>query len=93
MIEAKQIHSGQYKKYGDYIQEWEVKTDQTEEEAVEWCLTNLVRRRVPPKAEWQANIVRGGAKDGDMGYYFAGYYTITPIEGGFKFTTAEPYCD
>ena len=48
MIEAKQIHCGQYKPYGDFFRVWNVQTDMTKEEAIKWCFENLYKRIVPP---------------------------------------------
>ena len=91
MFEAKQIHSGQYKRYGDSYDVWEIKTEQSKEETLDWCFENLHKKRVPEKAEFYQNTRCGGAKSGDMDYYFAGYYTIEAIEGGFKFTYVYPW--
>lgn len=93
MFEAKMVHCGQYKRYGDFYREWEIRTDRSEEETVEWCFENLYKRRVPRYSEWRKNIQYGGARWHDAGYYFAGHYSIHPIDGGFKFTICEPYAD
>lgn len=93
MIEAKQIHCGQYKPYGDFFRVWEVQTDLPEEKATEWCFQNLYKRIVPPSGEWHANIRYGGPKFSDAEYYFAGYYTMVEIEGGFRFSVCEPFAD
>ncbi len=93
MIEAKQTHCGQYKRYGDFFRVWNIKTDLPEEQAVEWCFQNLYPRKVPASAEWHANICYGGSKFSDAGYYFAGYYSMKEIDGGFEFSICEPYAD
>ena len=93
MIEAKQIHCGQYKPYGDFFRVWNVQTDMTKEEAIKWCFENLYKRIVPPSGEFHANIRYGGPKSNAPGYYFAGYYSIEEIEGGFKFSICEPFAD
>ena len=93
MIEAKQTHCGQHRRYGDFYREWEVKTDLPQGEVIEWCFENLYKRRVPHASEWHVNIRVGGEKDGDPGYYFAGYYSIRKIDGGYEFTICEPYAD
>lgn len=93
MFEAKQTHCGQYKRYGDFFRVWEVKTDKSKEETVDWCFENLYKKRVPESAEWHKNIQYGGAKSGDMEYYFAGYYSVKAIDGGFEFTVCTPYDD
>jgi predicted Fe-S protein YdhL (DUF1289 family) len=93
MIEAKKTYGGQQKRYGDYIQTWEIQTDQEQQEVLDYCLTNLSRRPLPSKSTWETNIRRGGEKEHDMGYYFGGYYTLNKTEGGYRFTITEPYCD
>ena len=93
MFTATQTHCGQYKPYGDFFRVWEISTDRSKEETVEWCFENLSKRRVPTSAEWHKNIRIDGEKSGDAGYYFAGYYAIEPIESGFKFTICEPFAD
>lgn len=93
MIEAKQTHCGQYKRYGDFFREWFVESDMSEEETLEWCFSNLYKRRVPESAEWHANIRIGGAKSGDAGYYFAGYYTFKKVDNGYRFVICEPNAD
>jgi hypothetical protein len=94
-ITATQVHSGQYRRYGPFYREWEVKTDSTDEkEVLEYCWTNLYKhRRLPDSKEWHANIQVSGAKFHDASYYFAGYYTLEKIPGGYKFTVCEPNTD
>lgn len=93
MIESKQIHCGQYKRYGDFFRIWTVQTDLSKNEAIEWCLQNLYKRTIPPSEEWHLNIRYGGTRYDDAGYYFAGYYSMEEIDGGFKFTVCEPFAD
>ena len=93
MIEAKQTHCGQYKRYGDFFREWFVESDMSEEETLEWCFSNLYKRRVPESAEWHANIRIGGEKHDDERYYFAGYYTFKKVVGGYRFVICEPNTD
>lgn len=93
MFEAKHIHSGQYKPYGDSFYVWDIMTDQSEEDTVEWCFRNFYTNRVPPYKEWKSNTSCGGKYRNDLGYYFSGYYTIEKIDGGYRFTKCEPYTD
>lgn len=93
-MEIKQIHCGQYKPYGDFFRVWEVKTDnEQKEEVLKFLFENVYKRNVPPEAEWRANIRYGGEKFSDPGYYFAGYYRLDKIDGGYKFTICEPFAD
>ena len=94
MINAKQIHCGQYKRYGDFFRVWDIETDEPIEAVLEFCFTQLYHRRVPEAAEFKAAIkYPDGEHYGDFGYYFSGYHTIHEIENGYKFTICEPYAD
>lgn len=93
MIKSTHTHAGQYRRYGDFFREWEIETDEPEEAVLEYCFTELYKRRVPEEAEWKANIRCGGPKSGDAGYYFAGYYNLKKTETGYHFTICEPYAD
>lgn len=93
MIQAKQTHCGQYKRYGDFFRVWEIETDEPQDAVVEYCFSNLYKRRVPTSGEFHAAIRYGGEKWNDPGYYFAGYYNIEKTETGYTFTVCEPYAD
>ena len=36
MFESRQTHRGQYKPYGDFVSEWDIKSDLPKEEVTEW---------------------------------------------------------
>ena len=93
MIKAKQIHCGQYRRYDDFYRVWEIETDEPQEKVLEYCFSELHKRKVPEYGEWHHAVKFGGERDGDMAYYFAGYYRLEEIESGYKFTVCEPYCD
>ena len=92
MIKAKRIFSGQKRRYGDYIREWEITTDVAEKDAVEWIFDHLDIKRVPSMKEWQEKQKRA---DGSTNYsvYFAGYYIIQKRPDGFLFVIRMPYAD
>lgn len=91
-VESK--HVGQYKPYGDYFRVWDIKTDATKEDVIERCFSEVYKCRIPETSEFHRNIRYGtGEKSGDASYYFSGYYTIEPIDGGFRFTVCEPFAD
>lgn len=90
---ANQTHAGQYKRYGDTFNEWDVLTDAGEAEAVEWFFSNITGKSIPEEKEFNKNTHSGGEKSGDYAYYFAGYYYVRPIPGGWHFTRVYPYCD
>lgn len=93
MIQAKQTHVGQYRKYGDFFREWEIETDEAVDYIREWCFKNLSKRELPHKDVWSRRIQAGGDKYGDYGYYFAGHYTLSPYQDKYKFVVCEPYAD
>ena len=93
MIESKNVHCGQYKPSDDFYRVWEVNTDEPEEKVLEYCFSELYKRRVPPEAEWLAAIRYGGKHYYDPGYYFAGWYRLELAEHGYNFIVCEPYAD
>ncbi len=93
-MEAKQIHCGQYKRYGDYFRVWEIKTDgESKEEVLKYIRENVHKSDLPPSGEWSANVRYGGERSNDPAYYFRGCYTLEEIDGGYKYSVKEPYCD
>ena len=93
-MEAKQIHCGQYKRYGDYFRVWEIKTDgESKEEVLKYIRENVHKSDLPPSGEWSANVRYGGERSNDPAYYFRGCYTLEEIDGGYKYAVKEPYCD
>ena len=93
-MKAKQIHCGQYKRYGDFYLVWEIETDgESEEEVLSFARENLCKKELPKMVEFKLNTRYGGAKFGDMDYYFRGYYILEKIPGGYRFSVVEPYAD
>lgn len=93
-MQVKQIHCGQYKRYGDFYRVWEIKTDgESEEEVLKFIRENVHKTDLPPAGEWSANVRYGGERANDPAYYFRGCYSLEEIEGGYKYTVKEPYCD
>lgn len=54
---------------------------------------NVHKYDLPSAGEWGANIRYGGEKYNDPAYYFWGCYSLEEIDGGYKYTVREPYCD
>lgn len=93
-MEVKLIHCGQYRRYGDTYRVWEIKTDgESKEEVLKYIRENVHKTDLPPSGEWSANVRYGGEKYNDPAYYFRGCYSLEEIEGGYKYTVKEPYCD
>lgn len=94
MIESKLIHSGQYRRYGDFFRVWELKTDgESEGEVLRYIRENVHKADLPPSGEWSANVRYGGERANDPAYYFRGCYSLEKIDGGYRYTVKEPYCD
>lgn len=88
---AKQIHRGQYRTFGDYFRVWEIESDMPKEAVIEKCFSELHQKRLPEEKEWRREVRYGCGHFGDADYFFRGYYSIETIEGGFRFTVCEPY--
>ena len=73
---ATQTHAGQYRRYGDTFNEWDVMTDASEPEATAWCLNNLAKNEdLPSRAAWSAGSRSDTDRDHDYySRYFAGYH-------------------
>lgn len=56
MFEARQTHSGQYKPYGDFVREWDIKSDLPQEEVIKKCFTELCKRKLPESVEYHTEI-------------------------------------
>ena len=83
-VELKWTHCGQYHPYGDTFRECEIHTN---EDIPEKDILLLVKNGSKlPKEEWQKGT-------GDIGVYFAGWYTITKTNYGYKYIGCEPYTD
>lgn len=93
-MEAKVIHCGQYERYGDFFRVWEIKTDgESKEEVLKYIRENVDEYDLPTCSEWETNVRYGGEKYKDLAYFFRGCYTLEKIEGGYRYTVREPYCD
>ena len=94
MIVAKCIHNGQYRPYGDTFRVWELKTDgESKEEVLRYIRENVHKADIPNSSEWSANIRYGGKRYHDPLYYFRGCYSMEKIDGGYRYTVKEPFCD
>jgi hypothetical protein len=82
-FQVRWTHVGQYRPYGDTFRVAEVITDASVEDVLE-LMKVFFNYNVPLKENWNPN---------DMGDYFAGYCTVEPITGGYKYTKCEPYTD
>lgn len=93
-MEAKVVHCGQYRPYGDYFRVWDIQTDsESRDEVLKYVRENVYSKELPPAGEWSANIRYGGPRSNDPAYYFRGCYFMEEIDGGYRYTVREPYCD
>lgn len=93
-MEAKVIHCGQYKPYGDFFRVWDIHTDgESRDEVLKWVRENVCSKELPSVAEWRENIRYGEPKFYGPAYYFRGCYSMEIIDGGYRYTVREPYCD
>ena len=101
MIEAKQIHFGQARPYGDSVYEWQVIANgkETTEQVNAWCKEHLLNNRDIPTYHEHIEDYR---ISGDLGNYFRGYYELQPLKTAseirknemvYNFRHVVPYCD
>ena len=88
--EVKHVHSGQYHAYGDSFSVWDIiledNAEVSEKDILAYCFAELSKRKVQSKAEWSAS-------HGDASSYFSGYYELTRIPQGYRYTKCSPYTD
>lgn len=84
------IRGGQKGPYQD--SEWVYKItveegkDYSEEDILDYCFTVISKHKVQSRSEWAKAC-------GDMGKYFAGYYTLNTTQGDYMYTKVSPYTD
>lgn len=93
MIRCVKVSSGQSRPYADYVTEWKIFSDESEQHVFDFALKDLARRDMPSKEEWRKNVCYGGKEFGNMQYYFNGYYTLQKTNYGWYFAKVEPYAD
>lgn len=84
------IRSGQLGAYRDHEAVYKITVeegkDYSEEDILDYCFTNISKHKVQSRSEWSKAC-------GDMGKYFAGYYTLNATPGGYMYTKVSPYTD
>jgi hypothetical protein len=84
------IRSGQISAYCDHEAVYKVTVeegkDYSEEDILDYCFTVISKHKVQSRSEWAKAC-------GDMGKYFAGYYTLNATPGGYMYTKISPYTD
>lgn len=81
---------GQLRSYGDYLYEYFIEADCSEEDVLNFVKFVLNKKHLPEEKEWCANIYTDGY---GIGYYARGYYTLDKCENGWNYTIHEPYMD
>lgn len=97
MFEINQTSAKQAHRYGPFIRQYTVKSDEPIEQVAEECLRHF-GHQLPPETEWKQNVRIGAAHGDDPAYYFAGYYNLTIIgtDAGiteYNFKITEPFAD
>ncbi len=91
--EVKQIRYGvQPRPYADHVWEWDITTDKPYEEVLEFCRANLKKAEREEKEYWK-EIRSDLGFEKHMEVVCGGYYTLTKIEGGFKYKVTREYID
>lgn len=87
--EVKCTHAGQLGRYQDSVYTYEIHLDEgamSEEEILTYCFNHISKHKMQSKEEWRTAC-------GDLGKYFAGYYELTKMPYGYKYSTTHPYTD
>ncbi len=95
MFEYKKTHSGQYRRYDDSFDEWDIVTDIPEQAVRQACLDRFNSGTdLPSHSEWKRAICIGGPKDNDAVFYFSGWHDLHKTgDGTYHFTICRPFCD
>lgn len=82
----------QARPYADHVWEWNVQTDRTEEETLEWCRKNL---KDAPRSETEYRDAKNKAPGFSemMQVVCEGRYSIQPVPGGYRYTVTRDYID
>lgn len=56
MIRCVKVSSGQSRPYADYVTEWKIFSDESEQHVLDFALKDLARRDMPSKEEWRKNV-------------------------------------
>ncbi len=91
-FKAKFVSSGQPTPYAHRYTNFEIYTNESAEDAVEWAFECLYPRRVPEMNEWLKNI-NDPSSDISPDYYYKGYYQIFKEDYGYYFSIVEPFTD
>jgi len=92
IIEAKKIHAGQYKPYGDSYDVWEVKSSEDKPTTEAWCVEELLKGK--PLPDEQTFLHKWRNNEMEYSDYFRGYVKFESIsDGEYRFTHVMPFTD
>ena len=91
-MEVRQLKNGaQPRPYADHVWEWEVITDKSEAEVLDYCRKNL--KDAKRDAATYLKDYRTKSFDALMDVVCGGYYEIFKTEGGYKYRVVQEYID
>lgn len=88
-FKMKVLHTGQYRPYGDLHYVYEIETDATAEETLEFCKREILHSRDLPEEQDFFNANRN--HEMEMSEYFKGYYKFKRGQGCYIFEKVMPY--
>ena len=90
----RQIKNGvQPRPYADHVWEWDIFTTRSYEETLNYCQTQLMAAARIEADYWKDYRDRSKGFDEHMEIVCGGYYTLTRIDGGWKYKVTHEYID
>ena len=94
MRKVTQIKNGtQPRPYADHVWEWDILTDETPTEVLEFCKKELMSAAREEKTYWKDYRDRSKSFPETMEIVCGGYYSLTKIDGGYKYRVTHDYID
>lgn len=94
MIRVTQLKNGiQPRPYADHVWEWEIFTDQSEEEVLAYCRKNLRNAARDEKTYWTDYRDRSKSFDEHMEVVCGGFFQLTKYEGKYVYRVTKEYID
>ena len=89
-----QIKNGmQPRPYADHVWEWDIITDKPKDEVLAYCQQNLRSARREEADYWEGYRDRSKSFDEHMEIVCGGYYSLTKIDGGYKYKVVQEFID
>lgn len=94
MKKITQLKNGiQPRPYADHVWEWDIITDEPREAVLEFCQKNMEPAAREESQYWKEYRDNSKSFDEHMQVVCGGYYSLTKINGGYKYRVTKDYID